>query len=29
VVAKPFDLEAFRAAVEEALAGARELRTAS
>jgi DNA-binding response OmpR family regulator len=29
VVAKPFDLDAFRAAVEEALAGARELRTAS
>ena len=29
VVAKPFDLEAFRAAVEEALAGSRELRTAS
>jgi DNA-binding response OmpR family regulator len=29
VVAKPFDLEAFRAAVEEAMAGARELRTAS
>jgi DNA-binding response OmpR family regulator len=29
VVAKPFDLEGFRAAVEEALAGARELRTAS
>jgi DNA-binding response OmpR family regulator len=29
VVAKPFDLEAFRAAVEEALGGARELRTAS
>ena len=29
VVAKPFDLDAFRAAVEEALAGSRELRTAS
>jgi DNA-binding response OmpR family regulator len=29
VVPKPFDLDAFRAAVEEALAGARELRTAS
>jgi DNA-binding response OmpR family regulator len=29
VVAKPFDLDAFRAAVEQALAGARELRTAS
>jgi two-component system OmpR family response regulator len=29
VVAKPFDLDAFRAAVEEALAGTRELRTAS
>jgi DNA-binding response OmpR family regulator len=29
VVAKPFDLEALRAAVEEALSGARELRTAS
>ena len=29
VVAKPFDLDAFRAAVEEALAGARELRPAS
>jgi DNA-binding response OmpR family regulator len=29
VVAKPFDLEAFRAAVERALSGARELRTAS
>ena len=29
VVAKPFDLDAFRSAVEEALAGARELRTAS
>jgi DNA-binding response OmpR family regulator len=29
VVAKPFDLEAFRAAVEEALGGARELRNAS
>jgi DNA-binding response OmpR family regulator len=29
VVAKPFDLDAFRNAVEEALAAARELRTAS
>jgi DNA-binding response OmpR family regulator len=29
VVAKPFDLDAFRAAVSEALAGARELRSAS
>ena len=29
VVPKPFDLEAFRAAVDEALAGARELRPAS
>jgi DNA-binding response OmpR family regulator len=29
VVAKPFDLDAFRTAVDEALAGARELRTAS
>ena len=29
VVAKPFDLDAFRNAVEEALAGSRELRTAS
>jgi DNA-binding response OmpR family regulator len=29
VVAKPFDLDAFRAAVEEALAGAQELRSAS
>jgi DNA-binding response OmpR family regulator len=29
VVAKPFDLDAFRAAVEQALAGERELRTAS
>ncbi len=29
VVPKPFDLEAFRAAVEEALSGAQELRTAS
>ena len=29
VVAKPFDLDAFRAAVEEALAGAQELRPAS
>jgi DNA-binding response OmpR family regulator len=29
VVAKPFDLDAFRAAVGEALAGARELRSAS
>jgi two-component system OmpR family response regulator len=29
VVPKPFDLDAFRAAVDEALAGARELRTAS
>ena len=29
VVAKPFDLDAFRAAVDEALAGAQELRSAS
>lgn len=29
VVAKPFDLDAFRAAVEEALSGAQELRSAS
>jgi DNA-binding response OmpR family regulator len=29
VVAKPFDLDAFRTAVEDALAGSRELRTAS
>jgi DNA-binding response OmpR family regulator len=29
IVAKPFDLDAFRAAVEEALAGAQELRSAS
>jgi DNA-binding response OmpR family regulator len=29
IVPKPFDLDAFRAAVEEALAGARELRPAS
>jgi CheY-like chemotaxis protein len=29
VVAKPFDLDAFREAVDEALGGARELRSAS